>query len=135
MSRIVRIIYRLLSLMFFALGCIGTVVPLLPTTPFLLLAAFFATRSSQKLSNWMCSTKLYQKHLASFVVNRSMTKTTKIRILALFSTLMIVAFIVSKNTHARIFIAFLVVVKYYYFGFHIATAPEEGKTIPSGIEE
>ncbi len=38
-----------------ALGVIGILVPLLPTTPFLLLAAFCFDRGSPKLHNWLVS--------------------------------------------------------------------------------
>jgi len=34
-------------------GAVGVVVPLLPTTPFLLVAAFAFARSSERLNNWL----------------------------------------------------------------------------------
>ncbi|MGH1464040.1 MAG: YbaN family protein [Cognatishimia sp.] len=46
-------IWLLLGLLALAFGLIGVVLPLLPTVPFLLLAAFFFARSSERLHNWM----------------------------------------------------------------------------------
>jgi uncharacterized protein len=42
-----------LGLICVALAAIGVVVPLLPTVPFLLLAAFFFARSSSRLHHWL----------------------------------------------------------------------------------
>jgi len=36
-----------------AIGAVGVVLPLLPTTPFLLIAAFAFARSSARLNNWL----------------------------------------------------------------------------------
>ena len=43
------------------LGGIGAVVPLLPSFPFLLLAAFCFAKSSERLHSWFISTNLYKK--------------------------------------------------------------------------
>jgi len=48
-----------------ALGVIGIFLPLLPTTPFLLLAATLYVRSSEKLYQWLIN----QKHLGSYIRN------------------------------------------------------------------
>ena len=71
------------------LGTLGAVIPLLPTCPFLMLAAFCFARSSQKLHDWFIGTKLYKENLEDFISRRGMTKQAKIRILMTVTLLMI----------------------------------------------
>ncbi|WP_299899812.1 YbaN family protein [uncultured Ruegeria sp.] len=48
-----------LGLLCVAMAVVGVVLPLLPTVPFLLLAAFFFARSSSRLHNWLVSHQLF----------------------------------------------------------------------------
>ena len=50
-----RFLWATLGLCCVGLGMLGVVVPLLPTVPFMLLAAFFFARSSERLHNWLLS--------------------------------------------------------------------------------
>lgn len=54
-----RFLWAALGLIFVALAIIGVVLPLLPTVPFLLLAAFFFARSSSRLHSWLLSHKTF----------------------------------------------------------------------------
>ncbi|MFX1466888.1 MAG: YbaN family protein, partial [Promethearchaeota archaeon] len=49
-----------------ALGIIGIFIPLLPTTPFLLLAAYCYARSSKKLYNWLMSNKWFGSYIRNY---------------------------------------------------------------------
>jgi hypothetical protein len=117
-----------LGLVFFGLGAIGAFIPVLPTTPFLMASAFFFAKGSKKFNDWFLSTKLYKKHLESFVQTKSMTFKTKACILGFASLMLITAFIFSKNIFARALIIFAFFFKYYYFTFHIKTIKKEEKT-------
>ncbi|KIC10255.1 membrane protein [Leisingera sp. ANG-M1] len=54
-----RFLYAGLGLLFVALAVIGIVLPLLPTVPFLLLAAFFFANSSDRLHNWILAHNVF----------------------------------------------------------------------------
>ena len=55
-----------------ALGTVGVVLPILPTVPFYMAAAFCYAKSSRRLHSWFTGTGLYKKHLCSFVEHKGM---------------------------------------------------------------
>lgn len=118
-----RIIWLLAGFLAMGIGAVGVVLPVLPTTPFLLLASFFLARGSDRFHRWFTGTKLYKKHLESFVKNRSMTLRTKFSLLIPASCMLILAFLVMPNLYGRLFIVFLIIVKYVYFFSKIKTVP------------
>lgn len=124
-----KIVYAILGFISLALGIIGIILPILPTTPFLLLTAFLFTKSSDRLNNWFKSTKIYEKHLKDFAENRSMRLSSKIKILALASSFLIFAFIMSKSIHARIAIIIVMILKYWYFFTKIETLKVDKESI------
>ena len=60
------------------IGIIGIVVPLLPTTPFLLLAAYCYSRGSKRLYNTLLSNKLIGSYLRNYLEGKSMSLRAKI---------------------------------------------------------
>lgn len=119
-----KIIYILIGFICVILGSIGVVLPILPTTPFLLLALICFSKSSQRVENWFKSTSLYQKHLESFVTHRAMTLKTKVGLLGFASTMLIIAFLMVEQLHVRLVVIGLIIFKYYYFIFKIQTIKE-----------
>ena len=118
---------------FVALGCVslgigavGAVLPLLPTFPFLLLAAFCFAKSSEKLHNWFTSTKLYQENLDDFMQGRGMTKRTKLRIMATVTALMAFGFaVMGRVPVGRVILVAVWVFHVVYFCFGIKTIEED----------
>ncbi len=107
------------------IGIVGIVVPILPTTPFLLLASFFFAKGSKRFHDWFISTKIYKKYLESFVQLKAMTLKNKLSILLPVSCMLIITFIFVSNLHARIVLCILFVGKYLYFFTQIKTITEE----------
>ena len=99
-------------------GCIGIVLPILPTTPFFLLAVVLFAKGSQRFHAWFLSTGLYKTYLADFVATRSMTRETKIRVLILVTILIAVGFWFSPVV-AKVVLVAVLIFHYVYFLFGI----------------
>lgn len=124
-----KALYVVLGCIGLGLGALGAALPLLPSFPFLLLAAFCFARSSEKLHHWFVNTKLYKDNLESYVAGKGMTKKTKIRIMATVTLLMSVGFIMMHAVPVgRIILGCVWVfhVLYFTLGVRTIAAPPEG---------
>ena len=61
-----------------ALGALGIFVPLLPTTPFLLLAAFAFANSSDRLHQWLLDHNLFGPLIDNWRQHRAISRRAKI---------------------------------------------------------
>ena len=84
-----KILYIMIGCISLGLGIIGVILPILPTVPFVLLAAFCFARSSERLDGWFKNTKLYRENN----IKNGMTKQVKIRIMCSVTLLMSIGFI------------------------------------------
>ena len=66
-----KILFIIFGIISFILGAIGVVLPILPTTPFLLLSAFLF---SNRFHEYLIQTKLYQKYINEMVIERKTTR-------------------------------------------------------------
>ena len=88
-----RIIFTVIGCVSLGIGCVGAVLPIIPTVPFFLLTVFCFANSSEKLHNWFVNTKMYKKHLDSFVKKKGMTVKTKVTILSSVTAIMLLGFV------------------------------------------
>lgn len=124
-----KIIYIILGCAGLVLGAIGSVMPMLPAFPFLLLAAYCFGKSSERLHTWFIGTKLYKKNLESFVQGRGMTWAAKLRIMGTVTVVMAVSFLMMKNVPVgRMVLACVWVFHVLYFVFAIKTLRPEMQT-------
>jgi len=118
--------YLILGCVSMALGTIGIPLPILPTVPLYLLAAFCFARSSEKLHTWFTGTKLYKDNLESYIRGEGMTRKTKIRIMVSSTIVMTIGFILMDQLLiARILLACVWVFHVFYFIFRVKTISEE----------
>ena len=121
-----QIIFLIIGCLSLALGCVGIVLPILPTVPFFLLTVFCFANSSQKLHDWFIGTQMYKKHLESFVQKKGMTVRTKATILTSVTALMAVVFVLMLRKGIIVPCVILAVVwvcHLVYFLFGVKTIP------------
>ena len=122
-----RITFVVLGCVSLVLAVIGVVLPILPTVPFLALAAFCFAKSSDRLNNWLINTKFYQNNLADFKAGKGMTVKTKVRILATVTLVMaigLIAMLMKGVIVGSIILSVVWLGHIYYFGFKVKTLEE-----------
>ena len=121
-----KILYMILGYAGVGMGVLGVVIPVLPTVPFLLLAAYCFARSSEKLERWLRGTKLYEDNLADFAAGKGMTRKAKCRIMLTVTLLMSVGFLMMGRkgiVAGCVVLALVWICHLIYFIFAIQTIP------------
>lgn len=77
LSPVTRALLLILGLLSLGFGILGVFVPLLPTTPFLLLSAYCFIRSSDKLYNWLIGNKFLGHYIHNYIENRAIEPRVK----------------------------------------------------------
>jgi len=92
------------GLLFVGLGILGIFLPLLPTTPFLLLAAACFARSSQKFYNWLLNNRWFGRYIRNYREGKGIPLRVKVMTISLlWVTILISAYFVSI-IYVRIFL-------------------------------
>ena len=121
-----KVIFICVGCVMLGIGAVGAVIPLLPSFPFLLIAAICFANSSEKLHNWFIHTKLYKKNLESYVKGKGMTKKAKARIITVVTITMAFGFIMmSKVPIGRIVLSIVWLCHIIYFVFGVKTISDE----------
>jgi uncharacterized membrane protein YbaN (DUF454 family) len=117
-----KISYPFIGFAFVALGLLGAFLPLLPTTPFLLVAAYFFGKSSPRLADWLNSHPILGRYIKDWNETRSIPLYAKVlaTFMMLSSTYYVVVFKSAENYFSTkniivIIIIFLTLV--YIWGF------------------
>lgn len=90
-SALKRLLWVSLGLTSVALGVVGIFLPVLPTTPFILLAGFAFARSSTRFYNWLLSHRIFGPMVYEWRERRTIPR----RVKAIAVTLIVVTFTIS----------------------------------------
>lgn len=123
-KKIINVLFIIFGFISLGFGIIGIFLPVLPTTPLLLLASFFFVKGSKRFDEWFRSTNIYKKHLESFVRERSMTRKQKLSLLLFADTMILIAFFIVDKLLVRVILILVILYKWYYFTFKIKTIRE-----------
>ena len=107
-SKVLKIILIVCGSISVGLGVLGVLLPLLPTTPFLLLAAACYFRSSPKFYNWLIQSKYLGTYIKNYREHKSMFLPMKVFVIALlWLTILYSIFFVLENDYLKIFLIFI----------------------------
>lgn len=96
-SRVKKTLLIVAGVVSLTLGGIGVFLPLLPTTPFVLLAAGCFAGSSPAMHRWLCRSRFFGEYIENYRTNAGVSKSIKIRaIVFLWSGLALSAAAVHK---------------------------------------
>lgn len=81
--KIVRTLWFIAGTICLVLGAIGIVLPILPTTPFLLAAAACYYKSSDRMHSWLLNNKWFGEYIRNYTEGKGLPMKTKIIALSL----------------------------------------------------
>lgn len=136
MNKAKKYFYITLGFLALGIGLIGVILPILPTTPFLLVTSFCFARGSERFHTWFTNSNIYKKHLEIFVKERAMTLKQKVVLLSFVNFMLAFPLILVDVLPMRITIIVLIIIKLYYFTFKVRTiSPEEKKDMEASKGE
>lgn len=117
-----KLIFIIIGFISLILSIIGVVIPILPTTPFLLLSTFCFFKGSKKLDLWFKNTALYKNHVDVFIEDKEMDIKSKVSTIATLTILFSIGFFFAKELIlVRIILATIWMLHILYFTFYIKT--------------
>lgn len=118
-----RYVLIALGIVFTVIAFTGAVLPLLPTTPFLILAAICFTNSSRKFKIWLESTQIYKNYVENLKKYKGYTMKEKIRILIILYIVVGFSIFMISNLYIRIGLMIMVVIQTIVLFTFVKTLP------------
>lgn len=115
MNIVKKVLFLILGIISLVLGIIGIFLPLLPTTPLLLLTSFCFLKSSDRLNEKFMQSKIYEKYVKKFKEQGGMTLKAKLTLTIPVSLLLLFMFITIDSSIMRMIIAIMWLAKVIVF--------------------
>ncbi len=114
-----------------ALGALGIVLPVLPTTPFLLLAAFCFLRSSTRLYHWLLNHPVLGRYVYNYLTYRAVPKSTKVwGVVTLWASLLLSMYFVNKTPVRWVLLAVGIGVSSHILRLRTLTKEQQNGPLP-----
>jgi uncharacterized membrane protein YbaN (DUF454 family) len=98
LTRAARLTWLVVGLVALALGAIGIAVPLLPTTPLILLAAFAFARSSNRLHEWLITHDVFGTLIDNWQRHGAISRRAKIASVVSMIALLVISLAMAAPT-------------------------------------
>lgn len=104
MKKFIRYFYLSVGILSIVLGSVGIFVPVLPTVPFLLLALFCFSKSSERAYNLIINNKYFGKTLKDYKEGKGLSLATKIKAILFLSLGIGFSLYKVQSLHPKIFL-------------------------------
>jgi len=109
-DKLKRQLLLIVGTMCVAIGVIGIFIPILPTTPFLLLAAILYMRSSERFYHWLLNNRLLGTYIRNYIEGRGMPLKVKVfTITLLWATIGISICVISPNLIIKVILIIIAI--------------------------
>ncbi len=102
LTRAKRIVLLVVGICSLALGAVGVFVPLLPTTPFVLVAAFAFANSSDRLHQWLLDHNVFGPLIANWRRHGAISRPAKTISLLSMAAILAISLLLAAPAHAII---------------------------------
>ena len=120
---LLRFLWVGLGCLFVGLGAIGAVVPGMPTTVFLVLAAACFIRSSQRLYDWLISNKTFGPYLKNYREGKGIPLRAKVLALSLIVVFVSFAvFYAIEATQIKVLVGLIGLIGFLFVFFKVPAA-------------
>jgi len=102
-GKMMRGVYIVVGTIALVIGAIGLFLPVIPTTPLLILAAACYYRGSDRLHNWILSSRWFGETIKNYQEGRGLTRDTKVRAISMmWAMILISAWFFVSNLFIRV---------------------------------
>lgn len=102
-GKMMRGIYVIVGTIALVIGAIGLFLPVIPTTPLVILAAACYYRGSERLHAWILRSRWFGETIKNYQAGRGLTRDTKVRaIILMWTTIIISAWFFVSNHFVRV---------------------------------
>ena len=123
---IIKALWVIAGSVFVVLGAFGVILPGLPTTPFLILAAACYIRSSQRLYDWLIANKTFGPYLRDYREGKGIPKRAKKIALVMMTIFVGYAVLFAlDDLIVRIVVLILGMIGFYYVAYRVPSAKDD----------
>ena len=102
-----RLMWMAVGVLAVAVGAVGAFLPLLPTTPFLLVAAYAFARSSDRLHRWLLNHRVFGRLIKEWQMHGAINRRAKLA--AVMSMVLVVGISVALSVSMTVIVVQIVV--------------------------
>lgn len=124
MNPVLRILLLGVAWLCFGLAVIGIFIPVLPTTPLLLLATFLFAKCSPRCHRFITSSKVYKRYVVPFKEAGGIPVKTKVRMLAISYAVLLISAVLVQKPLVWAILACVAIFLLYLVCIHIPTVEE-----------